>query len=84
LVATTSKPILKMNTSTTTCEVGASSTICTTETIQNFVGGFSYGEILMILILLMIFSLKFFAELKLWIFGQKVENPMKNKYNLDI
>lgn len=72
-----------MNTATTTCETLASTTVCTIETIQKFVSGFSYGEALIILILLMIFTITFFSELKIWLFGQRVENPTKNRYNKD-
>jgi len=46
--------------------------------------GFSYGEVLIILVLLMIFTLNFFAELKQWLFGVRIENPIKNKYNKDL
>lgn len=72
-----------MNTSTTTCETVSSTTTCTTETIQKFVSGFSYGEALIVLILLMIFTISFFSELKIWIFGQRIENPTRSKYNKD-
>ena len=73
-----------MNTATTTCNEGVSSTICTTETIQNFVGGYSYGEVFIILILLMIFTLIFFDKIKLWVFGIKVENSVRIKYKNDL
>lgn len=46
--------------------------------------GFTYGEIIIILVLLMIFTQAFFSELKQWIFGVRVENPTKNKYNKDL
>jgi hypothetical protein len=46
--------------------------------------GFTYGEVLIILVLLMIFTITFFSELKQWIFGVRIENPMKNKYNKDL
>ena len=46
--------------------------------------GFSYGEVMIILVLLMIFTQLFFSALKEWIFGVRVENPMKNKYNKEI
>jgi len=63
-----------MKTATTTCDIIGSSTICTTDTIQNFVGGFSYGEVLIILLLLMIFTLFFFTELKKWFFKDRINN----------
>lgn len=63
-----------MITGTTTCDVIASSTVCTTETIQHFINGFSYGEVLIILLLLMIFTLSFFAEIKRWFFKEKINN----------
>ena len=46
--------------------------------------GFTYGEVLIILVLLMIFTQAFFSELKQWFFGVRIENPMKNKYNKDL
>jgi len=64
-----------MISATTTCEiVSSSSTICITDTIQSFVGGFSYGEVLIILLLLMIFTLHFFAEIRKWVFKLKINN----------
>jgi hypothetical protein len=73
-----------MNTATTTCETIDATTTCTTVTSQQFISGFSYGEALIVLILLMIFTLNFFAEVKNWIFGVWVDNPTRNKYNKDI
>jgi hypothetical protein len=46
--------------------------------------GFTYGEILIIFILILIFTQLFFSGLKEWIFGVRIENPMKNKYNKDL
>jgi len=63
-----------MITATTTCDIIGSSTVCTTDTTQSFIGGFSYGEVLTILFLLMIFTLLFFAELKKWFFKEKITN----------
>lgn len=64
-----------MITATTTCDfVSSSSTVCITETIQNFLGGFSYGEVLQILFLLMIFTLLFFSEIKKWFLKEKIHN----------
>jgi len=63
--------------STTTATSVASSTVST-------INGFTYGEVLVILILLMIFTQAFFSELKQWFFGVRIENPMKNKYNKDL
>jgi len=65
-----------MQTSTTTCNAVGSSTECIT------IGGtgFTYGESLIILILLMFFTLFFFDRLKNWLFGQKIESPVKMKY----
>jgi hypothetical protein len=64
-------------TSTTTQQTATSSVILTRN-------GFTYGEVLIILVLLMIFTVTFFSELKQWIFGVRVENPIKNKYNKDL
>jgi hypothetical protein len=49
----------------------------TATTTQLFIGGFSYGEIMQTLILLMILILLFFAIIKQWIFGDKVEGRIK-------
>lgn len=48
------------------------------------VNGFTYGEILIIFVLLLMFSLSFFSELKNWLFGVYVENQPKNKYDKTI
>ena len=48
-----------------------------------YIAGFSYGELMIIMLLLMIFTLMFYSELKSWIFGYRIENPMRNKYNKD-
>ena len=50
-----------------------------TTTEELFIGGFSYGDIIQNLFLLMIFNLLFFAELKKWIFGTKVDGVAKIK-----
>lgn len=63
-----------MTTATTTCDIVGSSTICVSDTAQYFVSGFSYGEIIIILYLIMIFTLLFFAKIKDWIFGIKAYN----------
>jgi hypothetical protein len=68
-----------MTTATTTCDIVGSSTVCLTDTTQNFVGGFSYGEVITITILLMIITLLFFSEIKKWIFGTKISNSIKIK-----
>jgi hypothetical protein len=57
-------------------------TISTTTTVST-INGFTYGDILSVLFLIMIFTVLFFSALKEWIFGVKTENPMKNKYNKD-
>jgi hypothetical protein len=46
--------------------------------------GFTYGDVLTILLLIMIFTTIFFSQLKQWLFGVRIENPMKNKYNKDL
>jgi hypothetical protein len=69
-----------MQTSTTTCDIVGSSTICLTEN-NNVIAGFSYGEAFNILILLMILTILFFDKLKNWIFGVKIEQPVKMKYD---
>lgn len=58
------------------------STTTSTTTIST-INGFSYGDIMVIMFLIMIFTLLFFSEVKKWIFGVRTENPMKNKYNKD-
>jgi len=54
-------------------------TISTTTPIA--INGFTYGEILIVFMLLLMFSLSFFSELKNWLFGVYVENQTKNKYD---
>lgn len=68
-----------MKTSTTTCDIVGSSTICLTENAY-VIAGFSYGEAFNILILLMILTILFFDKLKNWLFGVKIEQPVKMKY----
>jgi hypothetical protein len=62
------------NFSTTTCITEASDTLCTTEqtasTSSAFINGFSYGEVIQIFLLILIFSLLFFALIKNWIFDK--------------
>ena len=70
-----------MQTATSTCDIVGSSTICITETIQNFLGGFSYGEVLIIFLLLMIFTLVFFLAIKQFITYQKVNNYYSKKWH---
>jgi len=48
------------------------------------ISGFSYGEILMIFLLLMIFINQFFSSVKDYIFGIRLENPPKAKYDKDV
>jgi hypothetical protein len=52
-----------MNTATTTCTTDASTTICTTNTAEYFVGGFSYGDVMIIFILMMLFIVEYFKIL---------------------
>lgn len=73
-----------MQTATSTCTVVASGTVCTLETVQKEIGGFTYGEVLIILLLIMIFSLSFFAELRVWLLNNRIDNFPKNKYNKEI
>lgn len=61
----------------------STTTTSTTTTTISTIEGFSYGDIMVIMFLIMIFTLLFFSELKKWIFGVRTENPMKNKYNKD-
>jgi len=70
-----------MNTATTTCENTASTTVCTTETIQKYINGFTYGEVLIVFLLLLIFTHSFFVGLKDWLFGQRVENMPEEAQN---
>lgn len=71
---------------TTTCAVDntSSSTICLTENGVYTLNGFSYGDILIILLLMMILLVGLFAQFKAVLFGYKIENPQKNKYTKDI
>ena len=46
--------------------------------------GFTYGEVIIIFVLLLIFTNMFFSELKQFLFGVRLENPMRNKYNKDL
>jgi hypothetical protein len=48
------------------------------------INGFTYGEVLIVLLLLMIFTLSFFSELKNWLFGVFIENQVKGKYDKTI
>jgi hypothetical protein len=48
-------------------------------TTQMFISGFTYGEALQVLLLLMIFILLFFSTLKTWIFGHRAEGTTKIK-----
>lgn len=61
-----------------------STTTSTTTSAISTINGFTYGDIMVILLLIMVFTLLFFSAIKEFIFGVKVENPMKNKYNKDI
>lgn len=69
-------------TATSTATI-ATSTATTTISIST-ISGFTYGEVMTIFLLLLLFTITFFAELKKWIFGQKVENQAKLKYDKDI
>lgn len=46
-------------------------------TTQLFINGFSYGEVMTIMLLIFIFSAVFFSTLKNWIFGVKNDGIMK-------
>jgi hypothetical protein len=65
-----------MQTSTTTCTALASSTECVTI----YGTGFTYGESMQILILLMFFVAFFFDRLKVWLIGTKIQGTVKYKY----
>lgn len=65
-----------MQTATTTCNEVGSSTICTTESM-----GFSYGEGFLSFVLLIFFTTYFFSTIKNSILGQKIEQPIKMKYD---
>lgn len=54
-------------------------TATTTTATAAIISGFTYGETLQILLLLMIFILLFFSTLKTWIFGHRVEGTTKIK-----
>jgi hypothetical protein len=45
----------------------------TASTTQLFINGFSYGEVISIMLLVFIFTAVFFKILKEWIFGMKTE-----------
>lgn len=47
-------------------------------------GGFTYGEILTIFLLLVIFIMSFFNILQRWIFGVRIENPTSFRYDKNI
>jgi hypothetical protein len=51
---------------------------------MNYINGFSYGEALIAFFLLLILIHLFFSSLKEYIFGVKLENPPKYKYDKDI
>lgn len=59
-------------------------TTTATTTGQLFIGGFTYGEVLEVLILLMIFTLLFFSELRKWIFGYRIDGTSKIKTDKDL
>jgi hypothetical protein len=59
-------------------------TTTATTTGQLFIGGFTYGEVLEILILLMIFTLLFFSELRKWLFGYRIDGTTKIKSDKDL
>lgn len=69
----------------TICETVASTTTCETEEIssyatvekQEFLNGFSYGEIIIIFLLILILVFFFFSELKNWIFGIKTTDTVR-------
>lgn len=63
--------------------ISTEATTTTATTTVKTISGFTYGEALIIFILLLIFTHQFFMGLKEWIFGKRIENPTKNKYNLD-
>ena len=46
-------------------------------------GGFTYGEIFTIFLLLMLFTMQFFSILQRWIFGVRIENTVRFKYDKD-
>lgn len=46
--------------------------------------GFTYGEILTIFLLLMIFTMQFFNILQRWIFGVRIENPTSFRYDKNL
>lgn len=50
---------------------------------ESFYNGFSYGDIMIILFLIFIFTLIFFSEIKKGLLGQKVENIVKSNYFKD-
>lgn len=63
----------------------SSTTSCTTQTIQGFIGGFSYGEVMIIFLLILIFTQLFFSKLVDMVLGAKIdtENGVLVKYNDD-
>lgn len=63
-----------MITATTTCStIDATTTQCATITSQQFVGGFSYGEFMQIFLLILIFAVVFFAELRKYVEKKRFE-----------
>lgn len=75
-----------MFSSSTCTEISSSSPLSyqcigTTTDLQSFYNGFTYGEVLIILILLMFFITYFFVSIKSIIIGNKVEGPLNFKYD---
>ena len=59
-------------------DLSTTTTATTTATINAIM---TSGDIMIILLLIMIFTQLFFSSVKEWLFGVRVENPTKNKYN---
>jgi len=52
--------------------------------MQKMINGFTYGEVMIGFLLLVLLMQVFYTNIWHFIFGYKVENPTKNKYNSDL
>lgn len=73
-----------MVSATTTCEVMGSSTQCTTETAEYYLNGFSFGDIMIIFLLILLLTMTFFNNIKTWLVGLKIHNQVRPDFSKDI
>lgn len=74
----TTRDPMELGQSTATSTYVAGNFMLATTTSPAISNGFTYGEVLQILFLILIFTLIFFKTIKEWVIGTKVENPPKN------